>query len=541
MIDEDLRKAIDGAEIVAFDIFDTLLVRPFLRPEHLFKFLEDRYGVPGFAGLRVLAERTARRKCRREADLEEIYSFLPDFPDMIGKEVAAELEVCRPDPRISEVWNYAKSAGKKVLVISDMYLSERVLSVLLDSNGFDGYDKLYVSNRYSAGKCDGGLYDIVLGDHGIEPSRILMIGDNPHSDVSVPRSKGIGIRQWVSLTELYSKRYPREYADAVGDPRLSFVSGIDMLSMKGEKEEYWHMIGRRFAGPLVLSFSMFVRSLEKDYDRIFFCSRDGYAVMKAYELLGGKKPHVYVYSSRYISNVLSEGSVGDRKKKVYVPGFLKACGYEVPDDQKRIEDLLRSESEKYSEYLRSCAGDAKKVLLVDSTTMNFSAQADISDRLPDVETAGCYCSVLKDSEMPHHAFCDRSGQVISWSFVNLGELFLSSDEPHIRAVSDGKPVYAECPGADTERTKIHSGLYEGEMEYIADYIGHFGPDLDVIRPDTVDDWFRILIRNEKRTKGPLWEMKWPSDVSNTVCVNLLFKPIEFVNVARCKIGGLLNI
>ncbi len=541
MIDEGLRKAIDGAEIVAFDIFDTLLVRPFLRPEHLFKFLEDRYDITGFTGLRVLAERIARRKCSREVNLEEIYSFLPDFPDMIEKEITAELEVCRPDPRIYEVWNYVLSTRKKVLVISDMYLSEIVLSKLLDHNGFNGYDELYVSNKYSVGKCDGGLYDIVLKDYGIDPYHILMIGDNLHSDVSVPRSKGINAYQWESLTEFYSKRYPKEYADALKDPRLSFISGIDMLSMKDEKEEYWHMIGRRFAGPLILSFTMFVRSVETDYDKIFFCSRDGYAVMKAYEQLGGKKPYAYVYSSRYISNVLSEEAVSDKKKKNYIPGFLKACGYEVPDDQKCVGDLLRSESEKYSEYLRSCAGDAKKVLLVDSTTMNFSAQVDISNRLPDIEVAGCYCSVLKNSELPHYTFCDRSEQVLSWSFVNLGELFLSSDEPHIRAVSDGKPVYAEHSEIDIERTKIYSDLHNGEMEYIADYIEHFGSDLDVIRSYTIDDWFRVLIHNEKSTKGPLWEMKWPSDVSNTVYVNLLFKPIEFINVARGKIGGLLNI
>ena len=541
MISEGLRKAVDEAEAVAFDVFDTLLVRPFLRPEHLFTFLEDRYGATGFAGFRVQAERTARRRCRVEVDIDEIYSFLPDFQDMKEKEITAEFELCRPDPRVSEVWDYAVSSGKKVFVVSDMYLPEKVISDMLERNGFSGWSALYVSNSHSAGKCDGGLYDIIIKDLDIEPSRILMIGDNRHSDVSVPGSKGIMTCRWTPMHELYSKRYPNEYRGAVRDPRLSFIAGIDILSAKDEDEEYWHMVGRRFAGPLMLSFAMFVRSVEKDYDKLFFCSRDGYAVMKAYELLGGKTPFEYVYSSRYISNSLTEGVMADKKKSASVPGFLKACGHDVPDDVNEIEKLLHLESEKYTEYLRSCAGDAKRILLVDSTTMNFSAQVDIAKRLDGKEVAGCYCSVMKDSELPHHTFSDRSKQFISWSYVNLCELFLSSDEPHVRAVRDGRPVFAEPTDLDRERISHYSAIYDGEKEYILDFIEHFGADCDVIRSETVDGWFTVLIGNEKRTKGPLWKMKWPADVSNTEFVNLLFKPIELIGVVKCKIGGLLNI
>ncbi len=541
MFTEGLRKAVDETEAVAFDVFDTLLVRPFLRPEHLFSFIEDLNGATGFAGLRVLAERTARRRCRPEVNLDEIYSFLPDFPDMKEKEVEAELQLCRPDPRISEIWNYAVSSGKKVLVVSDMYLPENVISDMLEHCGFSGWSTLYVSNKYSVGKCDGGLYDIILKDLGIGPSHILMIGDNQHSDGSVPESKGLRSYHWTPMRELYSERYPREYKTAFHEPRLSFLAGIDMLSMKDEKEDYWHMVGRRFAGPLVLALAMFVRSVEKNYDRLFFCSRDGYAVMKAYELLGGKKPFEYVYSSRYISNSLIEGVMADKKMRTSVPGFLKACGHDVPDDVKQVEDLLHSESEKYTEYLRSRAGDAKKILLIDSTTMNFSAQVDISKRLSGIDVAGCYCSVLKDSELPHYTFNDRSEQFISWSYVNLCELFLSSDEPHVRAVSNGKPVFAESSDLDRERLSHYPDLYAGEKEYILDFVEHFGPDCDAISSKTIDEWFKVLIKNEKKTKGPLWKMKWPSDVSNTYYVNLLFRPVELVNVAKCKIGGLLKI
>ena len=50
----------DGVKAVSFDIFDTLIVRPYIRPKDLFAHMEQAEGAPGFAAERVDAERRSR-------------------------------------------------------------------------------------------------------------------------------------------------------------------------------------------------------------------------------------------------------------------------------------------------------------------------------------------------------------------------------------------------------------------------------------------------------------------------------------------------
>lgn len=536
-MDAGLREAVEKADVVAFDVFDTLLVRPFLRPEHLFTYLEDRYGVPGFAKDRISAERSARRRIRPEVSLEEIYSLIPQYRDMKDRELEAELSLCRPDPHIREVWDYARSSGKTIVAVSDMYLPSAHIGRMLEKNGWD-VPELFVSNEYSLGKADG-LYGIVREKLGLPFDRILMVGDNPHSDVSVPSKLGMGAYRWKPLRDVYRERYPREFRAGSKDPRISLMAGADMLNMAGE-EKYWHMIGRRFAGPLTVSFALFVKSLDRDFDRLFFCSRDGCAAMHMYRALGGSKPSVYVYSSRFITECLSEDALSDKKKRRYIPEFLKACGREAPVDEDQLKEVLSDESRKYTEYLRQCVGDAERILLVDSTTMKFSAQKDMERRLPEVSFSGCYCSLMNKDAYGSHAFVDRSKELISWTEVNMCELFLSSGEPPVRAVSNGRPVFAEVLPLERERIGNHVQLASGEDDYLKEYLELFGPAA-VFDPRAVNGWLTVLARNERSSKGPLWRMKWPSDVTNTVYVNFFFKPKELVNVAKYKVSALFHL
>ena len=42
-----------GPKVVSFDLFDTLLIRPFVRPTDLFRLMERINDVPGFADRRI--------------------------------------------------------------------------------------------------------------------------------------------------------------------------------------------------------------------------------------------------------------------------------------------------------------------------------------------------------------------------------------------------------------------------------------------------------------------------------------------------------
>lgn len=57
-----LYKRIDEVSVVSFDIFDTLLLRPYIKPEDLFLHIEKIYGRSGFAEQRMNAENLFYRK-----------------------------------------------------------------------------------------------------------------------------------------------------------------------------------------------------------------------------------------------------------------------------------------------------------------------------------------------------------------------------------------------------------------------------------------------------------------------------------------------
>ena len=65
MILDHLKKYINKTDIVSFDIFDTLLIRPYINPEDVFEKLEQIYSIPGFADARKVACRNNSILCKK--------------------------------------------------------------------------------------------------------------------------------------------------------------------------------------------------------------------------------------------------------------------------------------------------------------------------------------------------------------------------------------------------------------------------------------------------------------------------------------------
>ena len=79
-------------------------------------------------------------------------------------------------------FNYAKQKGKKIYIISDMYLSKNIIEKILKNNGIEGTDKLYISNEYGMNKISGKLFKYIINEDRLCPSRMLHIGDSIKAD-----------------------------------------------------------------------------------------------------------------------------------------------------------------------------------------------------------------------------------------------------------------------------------------------------------------------------------------------------------------------
>lgn len=117
-------------EYISFDIFDTLIVRPFWKPEDIFMILDqefsekfDTINIVDFSTMRIQAEQIARSDSSKgeEITLDDIYSEinkilkidLDSLEKIKRREIELELEYCYPRQTGKELYNYAISIKKK--------------------------------------------------------------------------------------------------------------------------------------------------------------------------------------------------------------------------------------------------------------------------------------------------------------------------------------------------------------------------------------------------------------------------------------------
>lgn len=196
-------KAIAGKfDTISFDIFDTLLYRKTEHPTDVFTIIDsvaEEYCFNGsFRDMRVNAEKLARATSSREdITLDEIYKNFSalsgnDANRLMKLEMEVEASVICPDKLMTELFQFCVSAGKNVLIISDMYLPTDFISKVLDSFGLRGYE-LYVSSDVMKTKASGSIYRMLLSEKRLNEARWLHIGDNECSDCIIPASMGINV------------------------------------------------------------------------------------------------------------------------------------------------------------------------------------------------------------------------------------------------------------------------------------------------------------------------------------------------------------
>ena len=206
---EQLKQALldVSIKVVSFDVFDTLVVRPFYEPTDLFLLLDvfvnrllNITDKVDFKQLRIYAEWLSRQNNKSEdVTLDEIYEALYKLTNfdrgkleiIKQKEIELEIKYCKQRNFAKELFDLAKYLGKKVIITSDMYLPEDVIKVILRNNGYDGYDKFYLSNVVGLTKATSNLFKYLVKDLNIDANQILHIGDNYHSDVQQAKSKGL--------------------------------------------------------------------------------------------------------------------------------------------------------------------------------------------------------------------------------------------------------------------------------------------------------------------------------------------------------------
>ncbi len=312
----DITKAIKTAKrygVISFDIFDTLIKRDVSAPTLIFDVVERRYNrrhpevpIGGFRKPRTEVERSVRENnASREVTLDEIYERLGQNKEYADAkrlfelkriEIEVELDYCEPNIPVMELYYQCLSEGKRVIIVSDMYLPKAVIEQMLVKCGITRYERLYLSSDIGKQKKTGQLYDYVIGELGVKPSDILHFGDRKKADNLIPRIKGIG--------SFYVDPVMRNTAFISGEtikngrtPLFPFINNrLPLYQDKGEMFRW----GYEALGPLLLGFTTWVHEqiTDKKIEKAYFLARDMNIVIQVYRKIYGDEGTAYLEVSR---------------------------------------------------------------------------------------------------------------------------------------------------------------------------------------------------------------------------------------------------
>ena len=299
-------------DIVSFDIFDTLIFRPFSEPTDIFFIMGERLGFLDFKRIRMQQEFLSRRDKQKthntnEVTLGDIWDRMENETGIpaekgIKTELETELEFCFANPFMKKVYDAVREAGKQIVITSDIYLPADFLKEMLEKNGFTGFDKLYVSCEYGCSKSDGGLYKKIKKDY--PGKRIIHVGDNKISDETRAREAGLETLVYPNADKAAFNCRAYDLSPMIGGAYRGVVnkrlySGLGKYSME---YEYGYIYG----GLFVLGYCEFIHRYYKDnnIDKLLFLARDGDILKQVYEKLFPEDNAQYLYWSRAVGTKL---------------------------------------------------------------------------------------------------------------------------------------------------------------------------------------------------------------------------------------------
>ncbi|EHR42311.1 HAD family hydrolase [Alishewanella jeotgali] len=79
-----------------------------------------------------------------------------------------------------------EKSGKKVILLSDMYLSSEFIRKILTQNNAELHCEIYMSNEIGVSKHRGNAFTWIIEKYSVAPDKIHHIGDNYASDYLIP-------------------------------------------------------------------------------------------------------------------------------------------------------------------------------------------------------------------------------------------------------------------------------------------------------------------------------------------------------------------
>lgn len=360
-------------QVVSFDIFDTLVHRKCNHPHDVFELMaanpciaETFLSPIHFSRSRQVAEKRAyelRGKDEEETSLQKIYSLLfPNDPlkqeQFTDIEVQEEIRQIYADEQMQRWISFAKDAGKKVIVTSDMYLSQEQIEIVAlgKLSRRELIDEVYISSNLQKRKSTGSLFEHILHSQNISSEDLLHIGDNPHSDIVMAQKLGIKTIHYAP-TSSTSERFALEY-QALINPKntLCLRKNADRLNpYLDDDKAFFYSLGATVLGAVIFSFCQWIlETMQKmDIPHLSLLMREGKLIETCLKKLQPKIQTTLIYASRR-STFLASRNNGNLQiantihyKNITIRGLYSLYNITMPPVFKPFENIQCQNTSNY--------------------------------------------------------------------------------------------------------------------------------------------------------------------------------------------------
>ena len=297
-----------NTKLVSFDIFDTLLLRPFSDPKDLFYVLGEKFNEMDFYNLRIRCEREARdikKKSHgnREVNIYDIYRRIEYYTGIdveygVNTEFQTELDFIYPNEYQKYLFNTFINNRIPVVLTSDMYYPADMLEQILQKNGITGYKKIYVSCDKECSKTDGKLFDCIAKDYPEIPLNLITHIDDNWNIILKAREMRLQAVHYSQNKALSSPYRPQYMSPMVGSAYQGVVGNY--LASNESKFSVPYEYGFTYGGFLILGYCSYIHDicLKEKIEKVLFMSRDGDIIKQVWDFMYNDIPSDYLLISR---------------------------------------------------------------------------------------------------------------------------------------------------------------------------------------------------------------------------------------------------
>lgn len=527
---ELLLEKICKADIVSFDLFDTLIMRKVYSYTDVFAIVDLRLRqkgivIPDFARRRLSAEKELSKNSA--PTLEKIYfevlrqiggCFL-SCEELSEIEWETDFSTMLPRKEVCKVFREIVNEGKKIIITTDSYYGRDRIDEILDKFGLNGYENVLISCELGTSKTLG-LFDVLMARYG--ESNLLHIGDDEVADIECPDKRGIDTYRVYSGAELFDslgEMGTESCGDAIADKLKKglFISRTFNNPFQFETDNRNICvtdagdIGYLFCGAMISDFTLWMKqkAISEGYGLVLFCARDGYLLGRLYRKADMQTKSVYFLASRaaairagmendddidYVDSMKYFGSPEQALKTRF--------GIEldsVTEASKRQSILKKAVEQKnnYLKYIKKLGIDEEKLAMFDFVAKGTTQM--YLERILGKKMKGFYFLQLEpefmaDKELdiePFYSDAEKNTSAIFDNYYILETMLTSPYSQTEEFDEDGNPVFAVETRCDHD-IRCFEKMQKGIVEYFDDYLNLL-PDVARTENKKLDEVFLSMV------------------------------------------------